>query len=301
MSRLFEDEDNTADLFNEKTHHEEATAHEDDQIPSFYQEEDRTPSEDTAIVDPQELDFQSVFDDIELEEVSEVTKSIAWISKPPDPAELEPTGGLPESTPKTFPGMAVPSRPAMPTRTKGLLIFGGIFLCLGVFWVLTHRPLRSDKALNVELEEVRGGGIQVDSDPQGAAIYLDGQMTGKTTPAFLEIKKLSFPLVLGVSQAGPPQWTQSVQQAPGELLKVYADLKAASGTLDLLSRPPGAEVFLGEQLLGQTPLLAQRVPAEKSLKISFQLPGYRPTEQRVYLKTGQNRQLEPVLQKSPSR
>lgn len=286
MARLFEDEDNTSDLFNEKTHREESTAHDSDPAPRAYPEEDRTPSEDTAIVDPQELDFQSLFDDMELEDVSEVTKSIAWISKPPDPAELEPTGGLPEAAPRRHRGA---SRAGKIT----VMICVGLLLGLGILW-WAKRPAP-------RLEQTPGVVIAVESDPAGAAIYLDGQMTGMTTPAQLEAKNLKFPVVLGVSSAGPPQWTERIDQAPGALLKIFADLKAPWATLDLLSKPPGAEVFLGEQPLGVTPLLAQRVPAEKSLKISFQLEGYRPVEQGLTLKNGQNRRLEPVLQKSPPR
>lgn len=297
MGRLFEDEDNTSDLFNEKTHHEEATAHDPERGSTPYQEEERTPSEDTAIVDPQELDFQSVFDDFELEEASEVTKSIAWISKPPDPAEMEPTGGLPESypEPRRNPSQvsSAPLAVHVPRYGKGLMILAGILLFLGFFWWLASP--------STQTEEVSGGVLEVDSDPPGAAIYIDGQMTGKVTPARLAAKDLKFPLVLGVSKGGPPQWNQTVESAPEEVLPIRADLNADWATLDLLSKPAGAEVYFDGKLLGKTPLFAQRVPAEKSLTLSFQLEGYRSVEQGIYLKTGQNHRLEPILEKSPSR
>jgi serine/threonine protein kinase len=300
ISRLFEDEDNTSDLFNEKTHHEESTANDSRRISALYREEDRTPSEDTALVDPQELDFQSVFDDFDLEEPSEVTKSVGWIAKAPDPAEMEPTVGLPDM--EQHPTKAKPFSPAPPAFTlrEGLMILGAILLFLLLFGWLTHRSSPAGKAQNV-LEEGSGVILEVESDPPGAAIYIDDQMTGKTTPARLETKDLDFPLVVGVSKAGAPQWTQTIPEAPKETLKIQADLNAKWATLDLLSQPSGASVYFDQEFLGKTPLYAQRVPAEKSLKISFQLEGYRPMEQGILLKTGQNHRLEPVLQKSPSR
>jgi serine/threonine protein kinase len=301
ITKLFEDEDNTADLFNEKTQHEEATAQDSHRIPPYFEEEERTPSEDTAIVDPQELDFQSVFDDLQLEEVSEVTKSIAWISKPPDQVELEPTGGLPEVYPKKSPAPAASSNRGFSNLQKGLVLFGVLLFFLGIYWMMARRSHHVETGMNVQVEEVEGVLIEIDSNPSGAAIYVDGQMTGKTTPALLEAEDLKFPLVLGVSDGGPPQWTQTLKQAPDIRQKIFADLTAPWGTVDLLSTPAGAEVYLEGDLLGKTPLLAHRLPADKALKVSFQLSGYRPVEKAILLKAGQNLRVEPTLQKSPSR
>lgn len=367
MTKLFEDEDNTGDLFQEKTQHEEATHLDDNQAPPYEEEEEKTPSEDTVIIDPQELDFQSIFEDIELEEVSEVTKSIGLAYTPPDPEELEPTGdipgrplGPPEITPPTAAGKNSPL--GSPPIRRGLLAVGGIFLLLGIYWialmlfsnspakldlqvepsdarvVLGGEPLdgaspyrlkdlkpRTDyllkvtaegyqpleekiylfphwkKTMNVQLQKLTRGLIEVKSEPSGAAIYLDGQMTGKKTPTLLEAKNLKFPLILGISKGGPPQWTQEIQGPPQNNLEIRADLNASWATVDLLSRPAGAQVFLGDRLLGKTPLFAQRVPAAQPLQIRFQLGGYRPFEQGITFKKGQKKRLQPVLQKVPSR
>lgn len=296
LNHLFEDEDNTGDLFNEKTHHEESTALDPDHLPLYLEEEEKTPAEETAIVDPQELDFQSIFEDIEIEDVSEVTRSVVWTSA--GGPEEEPTGDLVEAPRKTAsPGAALPKEEARTSLRQWLVVWGGVLLLVGLFglgrWLKsTHRPVQ---------ETVQGPWIEVQSAPSGAAVYIDGQMTGKVTPARLQVQDLKFPLILGLSNGGPPQWTRSLAAPPEGDIEVHADLNARWATLDLLSQPPGAEVYLGEQLLGKTPLLASRVPAGENLKVRFQMPGYRPTEQSISLKEGQNRKLEPVLQKSPPR
>ena len=138
ISRLFEDEDNTGDLFNEKTQHEEATSHDPHRVPMQVPIEEGTPSDDTAIVDPQELDFQSIFDDMELEDPSEVTKSVAWISKTEADSELEPTGDIPAAPPKKIPPLlkAPPSSAPSYRQRKGIILFGILFIFVALVWLI---------------------------------------------------------------------------------------------------------------------------------------------------------------------
>lgn len=72
LRQLFEDEESTVDIFQEKTQHEEKTVLEGEALSA------KPPgtAEDTWIVDPNELDFHSIFDDIEMDEISEVTQAI---------------------------------------------------------------------------------------------------------------------------------------------------------------------------------------------------------------------------------
>jgi len=284
LNHLFEDEENTVDFFQEKTQHEEVTFLEKKKGEGFVEEE-KTPAEDTVILDPQELDFHSLFDEIEVDEVSEVTQAIQF--SPGDqtaaPQEEEPTGDLP---PEEIPHPQSEPMPPNPHFKKQALVALGaiatilLFYFLGTYWfgarpgqieVLTEpadarvmfngkpvdgsSPLhlkglkpRSDfeivvsapgyvrekrvgsvfpamkKTMHFKLVPQAFGIMEITSEPSGAAIFIDGQMTGRRTPAILETGNLKFPLTLGLSLNGPPQWTQRVEDAPIKALKLHGDL-----------------------------------------------------------------------------
>jgi serine/threonine protein kinase len=75
LAETFQDDDNTGDLFQEKTAREELTMVDAEEISSS-SEEGKTHAEETIIIDPQELDFHSVFDEIDVEELSDITRAI---------------------------------------------------------------------------------------------------------------------------------------------------------------------------------------------------------------------------------
>jgi hypothetical protein len=72
-----------------------------------------------------------------------------------------------------------------------------------------------------------------------------------------------------------------VEQALSELLPTLLSqgLGRPRGTLRLTSQPAGAEVLVGDRLLGKTPLVHPSFA--QPLELSVQLPGYRPEHRRV--------------------
>jgi serine/threonine protein kinase len=75
LGKIFKNENKMEEIGQEKTAHEESTAIEFTNSNNSL-ENDFSFFEDTLIVDPQELDFQSIFEEIDVEEESEITRSI---------------------------------------------------------------------------------------------------------------------------------------------------------------------------------------------------------------------------------
>lgn len=150
LQECFQQEESDLDPLLEKTHHEEITL-----LEPLSGEERRlglnqAASEDTLIVDPQELDFHSLFEEIEVEEVSEVTQAIGFASEEEnsEAPDQEPTryleeendlhGGAQHAVP--LPESPSPTSPSgkLSFQQKALLALGGIILLLLVYGLFTH-------------------------------------------------------------------------------------------------------------------------------------------------------------------
>ncbi len=130
-----------------------------------------------------------------------------------------------------------------------------------------------------------GRAIELTSEPAGAHVYLDGLLIGGT-PLRIPIDESTAGgrgvVVLKIVGGDPGRWfvpvvTDSVAVPP-------AGTGPASATvvrhydlplpLRITSEPAGAEVLLGDSLLGTTPLLAM-VPRSAS-RLDFRRAGYEP-------------------------
>jgi len=382
MGKLFVDEETTGDIYQEKTQLEEETVLEEGGSPRGGREDSQTPVEDTLIIDPQELDFHSLFEEIEMDDVSEVTQAIGFEEESKvqpilksKPEQEEPTGDMPEDEilgGAGEGGMGIhPSHrlrssqegPSTSSLKRNAFWAGGIIAIVVLIYILFNalfsnapahlivkfeprdalvylngEPLKGSspirvqnlkprsqyeirvtregykpfedrvyllpsrtKKLNLQLEKGKAGLLEISSEPPGAAIYIDGQATGKTTPTHLEAEKLSFPLVLGLSKEGPPAWSQELSAPPIKNLQIHADLTVSYANLDIRSSPSGVGVQIDKKKLGKTPLYSVQVPAGKDFKLTLELKGYKTQEQKLLLKAGESEEIYQVMQKISSR
>ncbi|GGN03664.1 S-layer-like protein [Thermus composti] len=140
--------------------------------------------------------------------------------------------------------------------------------------------------------------LNVNSRPQGAEVYLDGRLQGRT------------PLTLGVNPgrhevelrlAGYQPYRVTVNPRPGERVQVYAQLvpEPRQGTLSVASTPPGAEVYVDGALRGRTPL-SLRLP-EGRYRLELRLEGYEPYRAEVRVPSGETVRVSARLVPLPRR
>ena len=113
------------------------------------------------------------------------------------------------------------------------------------------------------------GSVQITTTPEGsdyelkpeaeaAAGQSPGLRTGKTPETLRDLPTGAYTLAL--KHPGWPDETRSIQVRRGETLPV--EWRFASGSLAVTSDPAGANVYIGDRLLGVTPLAADVAPGD---------------------------------------
>ena len=130
----------------------------------------------------------------------------------------------------------------------------------------------------------RSGFLIINSEPQGAEVWLNNESTGEVTPFRRKLAigdevpyRLSLPLYH--DEAG----MVTVDQPRKEL---QFALRPAFGSVMVTSTPSGALVFLDEKQVGQTPMTLDRI-ASGSHSLRLQAPQYAVERRNVSVADGQ--------------
>ncbi len=166
------------------------------------------------------------------------------------------------------------------SRGRGLLIGVGSLLALlliasVVGWFRAKRP-----AAVLTL----GYPVTVDSEPPGADILVDGQPTGKKTPATLASWDWVMPHEIALKLDGHATYRQLIAEGP-HTTTVNATL-ARVAFVDLDSVPAGVEVRRGEFKVGTTPGHFEIMAGTKDI-LSLHQAGYLPSEQELNAAPGE--------------
>lgn len=133
------------------------------------------------------------------------------------------------------------------------------------------------KTVDIKLQPLPGK-LDLDATQKGASIYVDGKKKG-TTPTVLLVIPGSH--ILQIHMPGYRKHQQTVDLDPGETLKIYAPLeKIRVGVVQVISEPPGAQVFIDSQPAGKTPLTVSPVEMGEH-NILLSLLGYETTTTKV--------------------
>ena len=147
----------------------------------------------------------------------------------------------------------------------------------------------------VEIEGIeRGKGfLYVTSSPAGADIYLDGEATGKKTPAQLEVSPGEHQVEVRMS--GFLTQSKSASVAKNEVSRVEFSLTRGKGALTVMSEPMEAEVYLDGTLKGNAPITIKDITTgEHELKLHKQ--GYAPHTETIQIAIGEPLVLQRTLE-----
>jgi len=140
------------------------------------------------------------------------------------------------------------------------------------------------------------GNLRIDSSPQQAQAYVDGNYVGTTPtnfgthPGRHDVK---------VTKDGYETFQTSVNVRPGETQTIRAQLQPIrrTGTVSFDSNPRGANVYLDGNHVGSTPTGRMNVDAGNHT-VRFSLPGYQDANVSFSLARGEDRQVSTSLQRA---
>lgn len=134
--------------------------------------------------------------------------------------------------------------------------------------------------------------VNIDSQPPGATVLIDDEAIG-STPLTAEI--LRGERELRLQAPGFADLVRKLELSPGEIRDLgILHLLPAAGLLTLESRPTGANVTVGGEYRGQTPLTVELSPGTEH-RIQLSRPGYRRFSRSLALEAGEQSSLTATL------
>ncbi len=145
------------------------------------------------------------------------------------------------------------------------------------------------------------GDLEVTSNPAGAAVYVDTDFQGITSPGnTLDVLSLSTGThTVVVKKSGYQDYTTTTNIRAGQTAQVSVTLvpsgqPSTTASIEITSDPSGADVLINNIYIGITPLTAQNVqPGSKTITIS--LSGYNSYTNTLQVSAGQALQVNAAL------
>ena len=136
------------------------------------------------------------------------------------------------------------------------------------------------------------GDLFIKSDPEGARIYLDGELMTGATPIVVEKLEAGVHVVRVAKDDFIGQ--ASVFVSAGGMTTTEIPMELGKATLRVYSKPFEAIVFLDEKEVGPTPQSLNDVSAGRH-NIVVRMPGYVDHEETVHLGIGEEKTVQAVL------
>ena len=128
------------------------------------------------------------------------------------------------------------------------------------------------------MRQIWPGSLVIQTEPEGAFVTIKGLLGGKA-PLIRKVKAGVFQVK--AVHKGYQAITKQAQVDPGQTTELRLELITLPGTLTVTSEPPGADILIGEKLIGVSPVTTQ-VPSG-DLLVRARLTGYQETEGTVKL------------------
>lgn len=128
--------------------------------------------------------------------------------------------------------------------------------------------------------------LRIGSVPPGATVYVDGLALDGPTPTSVPVAP-GTPTRVRLELAGYDVWEDADVVVPdGETLRMRPRLIRQVATLEVRSRPEGAQVFLDGEKIGLTPLTRSDLLPGDGRLLSLRKDGFRSISTRIDLKQG---------------
>ena len=144
---------------------------------------------------------------------------------------------------------------------------------------------------------VQNGAIYAQSNPAGAAIYMNGNLQGYSPVTIPNLPPGTYSLKASLSGYTPD--TQLITLYSGQTATYYPNLQLSpppprsTGTVSVSSTPNAALVYVDENYQGKTPLAVTLYPGTHNFRIS--LLGYNDYTSSVYVTANSNQRLNAAL------
>lgn len=139
--------------------------------------------------------------------------------------------------------------------------------------------------------------LEIVSAPSGARVSVDGRTQPGSTPLRLVGLEKGQRYALEVALTGYYPWT-STHMATGSSVQQIAVLRPITKTLRVTSTPSGAAIFLGDTLVGRTPLNIPSLGVIQPARLRLELPGYA-VERRELTLTPDDKDAEISIRLTP--
>ena len=145
------------------------------------------------------------------------------------------------------------------------------------------------------------GSVRVVYTPATAEMMVDGLKEGSGSPVLVEHLKLNAEHTLKLVSAGYETIFFPFKLDSRDTLEIQLDMSTAVtlGKVDITSVPPGAEVWIGGDKVGVTPLVGLELPANQNYTVELRRDGYDRWRSGVYVRATGNRPVEATLRGGP--
>ena len=136
--------------------------------------------------------------------------------------------------------------------------------------------------------------FKINSNPSGASVYLDNKYVGKTPFQTDNLDEKNYALRL--SKPGYQDYSDHFNVLKGESRQINERLILLTGSVDVISDPPGARIYLGDKLLKNiTPFNIKNVPAGNNT-ITVKKDGYTDYSTTIYVRSGNTETINASLE-----
>jgi hypothetical protein len=142
------------------------------------------------------------------------------------------------------------------------------------------------------------GSLVIDSEPPGAAVYLNGSEKGRTRLEMRDLRSADYDMELKLEGYEPLQ--KRISLLPDENLRISLNLveKPKLGDLMISSSPAGAEAMLNGVKKGLTPLALRKLPVGE-YDLTIRMKGYKPYKRLVMCEKDSTVTIEASLEMTP--